>query len=88
MTHLHKSASLRGPTAATTAEMHYSQLHCNYIHCFVSIDVQHALMNVSVYHFFLVEEFSNTALLHMHLHVRYHFVRLPFCCYMLHGKKV
>ena len=32
-------------------------------------------------HFFCMEEFNETPLLHMHFHVRCHFVRLPLCCH-------
>ena len=40
-------------------------------------------MNVSGCHFFLMEGFGDTALLHMHFHVRHNPVRLPpaaICC--------
>jgi len=37
--------------------------------------------------FFHMEEFSDTPLLHMHFHVRCHFVRLPLCCHLSHINK-
>ena len=37
--------------------------------------------------FFHVEEFSDTPYLHSCFHVRHHFVRVPLCCHLLHGKK-
>ena len=33
--------------------------------------------------FFCMEEFSDTALLHTHFHIRHHFVRLLLCCHLL-----
>jgi len=47
--------------------------------------VQQSSMNVSGCHFFHMEEFSSTPLLHMCFHVRYHFVKLPLCCHLSHG---
>ncbi len=71
--------------AVATAETHHPPPQCVLIHCWVSINNQQASMNVSVYHFFHTEEFSDTPLLHLHFHVRCHFVRLPLCCHLSHG---
>ena len=38
--------------------------------------------------FFNMEKFSDTPLLHLQSCVRHHFIRLPLCCYMLHGNKM
>jgi len=46
------------------------------------------LMNVSGSHFFHMEKFSSTPLLHLHFRVRCHFVRLPLCCPLLNGNKM
>ena len=58
--------------------------HCAHIHCFAFIGVQQVSLNVSGCHFFHMEEFSDTFLLHIHFHVRRHFVRLPLSaiCHM------
>ena len=50
--------------------------------------IQQALMNVSGCHFFHVEEFSDTSLLHLHSDVRCHSVRLPLCYHQSHGNKM
>jgi len=43
----------RRPNAAvTTAETHHPPPHCAHIHCFVTINVQQVLMNVSECHLF------------------------------------
>ena len=56
------------------AEMHHPPLTAH-IHCLVSINVQKALMDVSVGAiFFHMEEFSDTPLLHLYFHVRCHLV--------------
>ena len=73
---------------AAAAETHHPPPHCANIHCLVSINVQQALMNVIGCHFFCMEEFSYTPLLHTNFHVRCHFVRLPLCCHLLHGNKI
>ena len=38
--------------------------------------------------FFCMEEFNSTPLLHMHFHVRCHFVRLPLCCNLSQSNKM
>ena len=43
----------------TIAEMHHPLSHCAHIHCLVSINVQQALRNISVYNFSHMEEFSS-----------------------------
>jgi len=58
------------------------------IHCLISTYVQHVLMNVSKHHFFCMEEFHATPLLHMHLHVRRHCVRVPLCCHLSDSSKM
>ena len=72
----------------TTAEMHHPLPHCAHIHCWVSINIQQALMNISVCHFFCTEEFNVTPLLHTHFHVRCHFIRLPLCCHLSYSNKM
>jgi len=37
---------------------------------------------------FLLEKFSDTPLLHMHFHVRYHLSRLLLCCHLSHSNKM
>ena len=49
-----------------SAETHHLPPHCSHIQCLVFIDVQQVLMNVSGYHIFLMEEFSDILLLCMH----------------------
>ena len=71
----------------TTAEMYYPLPLCAHVHCLVSRKVQKALINTSGCHFFLVEELNSTPLLHVHFHVRHHFVRLPLCYHLFHGNK-
>ena len=61
--------------------------HCANIHCLVSRNVQQASMNVSGCNYFHVEEFIFTPLIHLHFHVRRHFVRLSLCCHLSHGKE-
>jgi len=39
-------------------------------------------------HFFHMEEFSDTPLLHTHLHVRFQSVRLSLCWHLSHGNKM
>ena len=59
-----------------SAEMHHSLC----LHPLVSINTQQTSMNVSACQLFLVEEFSDTPLLHTSIHVRHHFVSVPPCC--------
>lgn len=54
--------------------------HCAHMHSLVSINIQKASMNVTGCHFFLVEEFSDTPLLHPHFHVRCYSISLSLCC--------
>ena len=60
--------------AVATAETHHPLHHCAHIHCLISINVQHALMNGSGCHFFHMEGFNYTPLFPM-----YFCARLPFC---------
>jgi len=60
----------------------------NLFHCLVSINVQQAWMNVNRCDFFHVEEFSDMPLLHPHLYVRCHSVRLPLCCHLSHSNNM
>ena len=77
------------PTVAvSTAEMHHPPLHCAHIHWVVSIKVQQVLMNVTGCHFFHLEEFSDTPLLHLYFHVRCHCVRLPLYCHLSRGNNM
>ena len=62
--------------------------YCAHIHCLVSINIQQVLMNVSGWHFFCMEEFSDTPSLHLHFHIRHHSVKLPPCCHLSHGSKM
>jgi len=68
-----------------TAEMHHPLPHCAHIHCLVS---KNASMNVNEYHFSLMEEFSDTLLLHMHFHFRHRFVKLSHCYHLSRGNKM
>ena len=65
-------------------------LHLAVLTCTVwsPLNVQQASMNVSGCHFFCMEEFSSTPLLHKHFYVRHHFVRLPLCCHLSHSNKI
>ena len=54
----------------TIAEMRHPLHLSAHIHYLVSINVQQALMNVSKCQFSLMEEFSETHLLHTHFHVQ------------------
>ena len=74
--------------AVATAETHHSPPHCANIYCSVSINIQQVSMNVIGCNFFRMEEFNCTSLLHMHFHVRHHFVRLPLCYHLSHGNKI
>ena len=65
------------------AELHHSPPHCVHICCLVSINIQEASMNVNGCHLFLMEEISSTPLIHLHFHIRCHFVRLSLCCHLL-----
>jgi len=58
------------------AEMHHPLPHSVHIHCLVSINIHRAPMNVTGFHFFLMEEFD-PPLLHLHFHVRQLCIRLP-----------
>ena len=52
-------------------------------------NVQQVLMNVNRCLFvFCMEEFSDTPLLCMHIHVRHHFVRLCLWCHLSHSNKM
>ena len=48
--------------AVTTAETHHSPPHCAHIHCFISINVQQAPMNVNGRHFFIRTSMSDAIL--------------------------
>ena len=48
----------------------------------VSINIQKMSMNVNGSHFFHMEEFISTPLLHTHFHVRRHSVRVLLCCHL------
>ena len=61
--------------------------YCAHIHCSVCINTRQALMNISRC-FFCIEEFTSTPLLHLHVHVRYHCVRLPLHCHLSHDNKM
>ena len=58
-------------------EMHHPPPHCAHIDWLVSINIQQISVNITRCHFFHVEEFGSTPLLHTRFHVRHHFVRLP-----------
>jgi len=75
-------------TAVATAETCHPLPHCANIHYLVSVNVQQASTNVIGRNFFRMEEFNYAPLLHMHFHVRHHFVRLPLCCHLSHGNKI
>jgi len=68
--------------------MHHPLPHCAHIHCLVSINIQQVLMHINGGHFFLIHEFSDTPLLHMHFHVRCHSVTFPLCYHLSHGNKI
>ena len=56
--HLHE---WRWSTATVTmAKTHHPPPHCTHIHCLVSINVQHVLMNFNGCHFFCMEEFNDS----------------------------
>ena len=74
--------------AVATAETCHLPPHCANIHCLVSKNVQQASMNVIGCNFFHMEQFNYTPLLHMHFHIRRHFVRLLLCCHLSHGNKI
>ena len=61
---------------ATTAEMHHPLHYYVPIHCLFSMNVQQALMNVSEWNYFLMEEFNDLPLLHMHFLVKHQFAPL------------
>jgi len=71
-----------------TDEMHYPLRHCAHVLCLAYINVQQAWMYVGVYHFFGMEEFSDTPLLHSRFHVTRHCDRVLLCCHLLHGNKI
>ena len=75
-------------TDVTTAKTYHPLPHCAHVHYLVSINVQQVSVNVNGCHLFHMEEFNSTPLLHPHLHVRCHSVRLPICCHLSHGKKM
>ena len=78
----------------TTDETHHSLPDSAHILCFVSMSNQKTLMNVSGYifffnfYFFCMEEFSDSSLLHLHFHVRHHFVRLHLGLHLSHSNKM
>lgn len=74
--------------SVTTVETHHPLPHCAHIHCLVSINIQQASMNTNGCQFFHMIEFSGTSLLHVHFHVRCHFVRLSLCYHLFHGNKI
>ena len=74
--------------AVITGEMRHPIPHCAHIHCLVSINIQQDSMNISECSFFCTEEFNYTPLLHVHFHVKCHYVRLPLCCHLLHSNKM
>jgi len=67
---------------------HHPSYHCAHIHWLVFINVQQVSVDVSSCHFFCMEEFSDTPLLHLHFHVRQHFVNLSICCHLSHSNKM
>jgi len=67
--------------------MHHSLPQCAHTHCLVSTNVQQATVNVSECHYFCMEEFKDTPLVHTHFHIRCYFVRLPLCCHLSHSNK-
>ena len=71
--------------AVAAAEMHHPLLHCAHIRWLVSINVQQVSVKVTGCHLFLLEEFSDIPLLHLHFHVQCHSVRLPLCCCLSHS---
>jgi len=75
-------------TAVTTAEMHHPPPHCAYLQGLVSINVQQTSVNANEGHFFHLEDFSDTPVLHMHFHVSCSFVRLLLCCHLSHDNKI
>ena len=62
--------------------------HCAHVHWLVSRNAQQVSMSVNGCHFFHMEEFSATPLLHLHFHIRYRSVRVPLCCHLSHGNKM
>jgi len=62
--------------------------HCAHIYCLVSINIQQAVMNVNGCHFFHMEEFSDTPLVHPHFHVSLYSVRLPLYCHLSYGNSM
>ena len=46
------------------------------------------VLNANRCNFFCMEEFSATALHHMHFHVRCCYVRLPLCCHLSQGNNM
>ena len=73
---------------SVVAKMHHPSTSLSHIHCLVSRNIQQVSVNVSGCNFFRMEEFNDTTLLHTHFYVRYHFVKLPFCCLLSHGSEV
>ena len=76
--------------AVTTAETHYLlfEMYCAENHSLVSINIQQASIYVNRSHFFFcLEQFSDTALLHTHFHVRHHFASLLLCCPLSDGNR-
>jgi len=67
--------------------MHHLPPHCALTHCLVSINILQTSLNVNRHSIFPVEEFSDTPLLQMHLHVGCHCIRLS-CCHLLHDNNM
>ena len=65
--HTHKYLYQQGgrTVGVTKAETHHPLPHPAHIHRLVSINVQQAVMNVSGYHFFHMEEINDIPLLHI-----------------------
>ena len=74
--------------AVAAAKRHHPPPRCAHIHCLVSTDVLEASTNATGCHFFHMEEFSDTSLLHSHFHVWCHSVRLPLFCHLPYGNKM
>lgn len=62
-------------------------LCCHLLLCLVSMNIQCQWMSVGAF-FYCMEEFTSMYLLHTHIHVGCHFVRLPYCCHLTHSNKM
>jgi len=71
----------------SSAETHHPLPHCAHIHCLACVNAQHEFMNVSGCHFFCVEEFSITPLLHPHF-MSDTILSLLLHCHLLHGNEI